>query len=827
MDYKYSIDSLKIRMLPNNKIIIINGWAFSIHHDAFDYQVKINGTVYPFELVHLVRRDVQNKYSDNLPDLKSGFRIIVNLDDITAIEEIELGVVNNGYTLLKKIINKDIEKYKDYSTIEYAIDAYTKNHNNSERFIVSGWAHSLVGNNPLTFKVLDEQEKEVDFILNYHNREDLLKLKIVSENEKYSGFSVEFSGKENHKYHLKIISDNEEVSIDLDKILINKFTKLKYMIKAYVDAMTVDNLKKGAVYFKKYGLKRFIRRFLQGPGGGHVSYHQWFENHKVSIQELEKQKNTSFEYSPKISVIVPTYNTPIKFLREMINSVIEQSYSNWELCIADGSEGNKEVESELEKYAKKDKRIKYVILDKNYGIAGNTNGALKLATGEYVGLFDHDDLLTPDALFEVVQALQDKKHDIVYTDEDKVNSDTTEFMDPNFKPDFSPDLFCSHNYITHFFVVKREIIQGVGGFRPEFDGSQDYDVMFRCIENSKSIYHIPKILYHWRMHAASTAENPESKMYCYEAGKKAIEEHYKRVGIKARVEMMKLWGMYHTIYETPGNPLVSIIIPNKDQKDILERCIKSLFEKNKYQNFEIIIVENNSTTTEIFDYYAQLEKEYNNIKVVTWDGEFNYSAINNFGVTFAKGDYLLLLNNDTEVISENAISELLGCCMREDVGIVGAKLLYEDNTVQHAGVVIGFGGFAGHVFTGIHKDDYGYMVRAQINCNYSAVTAACMMIDRQCFDAVGGLTEEFKVGLNDIDFCLKVRQLGKLVVYNAHSLWYHYESKSRGYENTPEKLKRFEGEVKLFQSRWKDILVAGDPYYNKNFVIELGPFMLG
>lgn len=290
---------------------------------------------------------------------------------------------------------------------------------------------------------------------------------------------------------------------------------------------------------------------------------------------------------------------------------------------------------------------------------------------------------------------------------------------------------------------------------------------------------------------------------------------------------MPLWGMYHVIYETTGNPLVSVIIPNKDHTQDLDTCIRSLFEKSSYRNIEIIIVENNSEEAKTFSYYEEIQKKYENVKVVKWENEFNYAAINNFGVTFAKGDYYLFLNNDTEVINETAVSELLGCCMREDVGIVGAKLLYEDDTVQHAGIVLGFGGFAGHVFTGLDKDDYGYMVRPRINCNYSAVTAACMMVDRKAFEEVGGFREEFKVGLNDVDFCLKVRETGKLVVYNAHSLWHHYESKSRGYEDTPEKIRRFEGEIALFQKYWGDLLKKGDPYYNKNFPIEYGPFRLG
>ena len=558
-----------------------------------------------------------------------------------------------------------------------------------------------------------------------------------------------------------------------------------------------------------------------------IPYGDWLENHKVTPEELERQRTHKFEYSPKISLIVPTYQTPIKYLREMMDSVVNQSYSNWELCIAEGSGDNKKLVAVIEEYSKIEPRIKYKVLDKNYGIAGNSNEALSLATGEYIALFDHDDLLTPDALFEVVQSLQETKYDIIYTDEDKVNSDLTDYKDPNFKPDWSPELFCSHNYITHLFVVKKSIIDQVGVFNEEFEGSQDYDLMFRCLEKAKEIKHIPRILYHWRVHDNSVAGDPESKMYAYDAGKRAIEAHYQRTGVKATVEPMELWGMYHTVYSTEDNPLVSIIIPNKDHIGELKVCLNSLFKRNTYKNFEVIVVENNSESQETFDYYKKIQERYENVKVVVWQDEFNYAAINNFGVKHAAGDYLLFLNNDTKVISPTAVSELLGCCMQEGVGVVGAKLLYKDNTVQHVGVVIGFGGFAGHVSLGIHKDSFGYMIRARINGNYSAVTAACMMVKRSVFEEVDGFTEDFKVAVNDVDFCLKVRKTGNRVVFNAHSLWYHYESKSRGYETTPEKKQRFESEVALFRERWPEILRDGDPYYNRNFPVELAPHQLG
>lgn len=572
------------------------------------------------------------------------------------------------------------------------------------------------------------------------------------------------------------------------------------------------------------GLREYIVMRVNTAG---KPYKVWFEEQRLSEGELTRQRETVFEREPKISIIVPAYRTPARYLREMIDSVRKQSYQNWELCIADGSEDDETVREELERYSQMDSRIKYKILERNLGIAGNTNVALELVSGEYTGLFDHDDILAPNALYEIVKALQEEEYDILYTDEDKITDDTKEHIDPNFKPDFSMDLFRSHNYITHFFVAKTEIINKIGGFRSEYDGSQDYDLMFRCIENSNKIKHIPMILYHWRIHMNSVAGDPSSKMYAYEAGKKAIEDHLERIGIDAAVEHLGLWGMYHVKYTVHEEPLVSIIIPNKDHVKDLDLCIRSLFEKSAYQNFEIIIVENNSNEEETFAYYDELKGRHDNIRVISWEKGFNYAAINNYAVQYAKGNYLLFLNNDTELIAPESIEEMLGCCMREEVGAVGAKLLYADDTVQHAGVVVGFGNYAGHVNTGIGRDDYGYMVRARINCNYSAVTAACMMTKKSLFHQVGGFDEQFVVACNDVDYCLKLRELDKLVVFNAFSEWYHYESKSRGYEDTAEKKQRFQAEIGIFQKKWQKILDEGDPFYNKNFPVTRAPFTLG
>lgn len=824
MKIKYRIDRIDIREVDSIRYIAITGWAFSTTGGTINYSLQVNKQDMPVIFSETIRPDILHEYEKYHPRMKCGFRVYVDISEVSNITSIDLFATIDGETKrLFKADSNQVAALLNHESIVYAIDY--KHLENDGNTSIQGWAYSLLGDKELEFVVIDSKGNEVESTTRAYNREDLYKLKMVPVEQKYCGFRTSFRAIENENYFIKVTNQKETVIIDLAKELKGRsfFQKIMYLFRL----MNWKNIKRGLKYLRRNGISGFLKRVRKGPSHDKIHYDTWFNANKVTDEQLKKQRTVEFKYQPKISVIVPTYNTPKKFLHEMIDSVLNQSYGNFELCIADGSQGNTEVQTILEEYHQKDSRVIYKVLNDNFGIAGNTNEALAMATGEYVGLFDHDDLLTPDALYEIVKSLQDVKYDILYTDEDKVNSDGTEFDDPNLKPDFSLDLLRSHNYITHFFVVKTDIINGVGGFRSEFDGAQDYDVMFRCIEQAETIYHIPKVLYHWRMHANSTAENPESKMYCYEAGQKAISEHYKRVGVDATVEIMDLWGMYHTTYATPGNPLVSIIIPNKDEKETLKTCIESLYKKNAYQNFEIIIVENNSESTEIFEYYKDLEKKHTNIKVVYWDNDFNYSAINNYGVSFAKGEYLLFLNNDTEVIAKTAVSELLGCCMREEVGIVGAKLLYEDNTVQHAGIVLGFGGFAGHIFTGIGRDDVGFMVRARINGNYSAVTAACMMVDKKVFDEVGGFDESFKVGLNDVDFCLKVRQINKLVVFNAFSLWYHYESKSRGYEDTAEKIRRLEGEIKHFQDKWGDVLRKGDPYYNKNFKIEHGPFILG
>lgn len=545
------------------------------------------------------------------------------------------------------------------------------------------------------------------------------------------------------------------------------------------------------------------------------NYKIWIKNNEPDDKEIEEQRNYKFEYEPKISIIVPMYNTKEKYLKELIDSIINQTYKNWELCLSDGSDEKKDY---VERLVNVDERIKYKFLNANKGISENSNEALKLATGDYIALLDHDDILPAFSLFEVVKTINtDKEAEFIYTDEDKLLEEKENRMGPHFKQDYAPDTFMSYNYICHFSIFKKNLMERIGGFRKEFDGSQDYDIIFRATEQANRIIHIPKILYHWRINENSVALSAEAKPYAYEAAKKAIKAHLNRIGLNANVEDTRIIGLYKVNYEIVGTPKVSIIILNKDHKKDLKRCIDSILEKTTYENYEIIIVENNSKTKEIFKYYKELEKN-EKIEIVEYKEQgFNYSILNNFGVKNATGDYIVLLNNDTEIITKDWIETMVGNCQRKDVGIVGAKLLYENDTVQHVGVVLGLTGVAGHVNLGIGADEIGYMGRNIITQNYSAVTGAMLMISKEDYEKIGGLDEEFPVAYNDVDLCLKIRKLGKVVVMNPFVEAYHYESKTRGYEITEEKKRRLEEDTKRLKNKWKDVFEKEDPYFNINF----------
>lgn len=582
--------------------------------------------------------------------------------------------------------------------------------------------------------------------------------------------------------------------------------------------ITPYRIKKGILYLRHYGVKEFCIRLKERMHAETMDYKTWYESHKPTEEQLEAQREMRFPFQPLVSIVVPVYRTPEKYLRQMLVSVLCQTYKNWELCIANADPENEIVSSVLTEFSQMDARIRIVEIPQNEGIAQNTNEAMKLAAGEYIGFLDHDDLLAPDALYEVVKKLnEDQSYEVIYSDEDKVTEDLTEHFQPHIKPEFNLDLLRSNNYICHFCVIRKALIDQVGGLRKEYDGAQDYDFILRCVERAKGITRIPRILYHWRMHEKSTADNPISKRYAFEAGKHAIEAHLERCKETAEVEERKDLGFYRVKYPVLGEPFVSIIIPNKDHVEDLEKCLHSI-TCNPYENYEIIIVENNSTEPETFVFYEKMKSE--RLKVVTWDGSFNYSAINQFGVSHAKGEYLLFLNNDVEAMNSDWIVELLGNCQRKNVGAVGAKLFFPDNRIQHAGIVAGIGGVAANMFAGIPGEYTGYMHKASLQQNYSAVTAACMMVKREVYEEVGGFTEELAVAFNDVDLCLKIREKGYLIVYNPEVQLYHYESKTRGPEDTKEKLIRFQREIDYMKQRWSDILQQGDPMYSPNFSLK-------
>ena len=552
-------------------------------------------------------------------------------------------------------------------------------------------------------------------------------------------------------------------------------------------------------------------------------YRRWIARHEPNAAQLEKQRSYRFPSAPKISVVVPVYNPPAEYLEAMVKSVRAQTYSNWELCLADASP-LEHVKPILQRFATQDSRIKIRFLEANLGIAGNSNAALALATGDFVALLDHDDTLAPFAIHGMVSAiLANPSAEFFYSDEDKLDT-SGERVEPNFKPDWSPETLLSRNYICHLLVLKRSLVERIGGFRPGFDGAQDYDLVLRAGEVAKQIVHVPQVLYHWRMHAASTALNKGSKNYAYDNGKKAIAEHLARVGVEASVHDGPSLGMYHVIYRLKTQPLVSVIIPNKDHPEMLARCVDSL-AKASYANYELIVVENGSTQPATRDYYGVLQRDPR-VRVLEWTKPFNYAAVNNFAAHAAKGELLLFLNNDIESINPDWLEELVKRAVQPGVGAVGAKLYYADDTIQHAGLVIGLGGVAGHSHLNYPRRAPGHMQRLQYAQNVAAVTGACLLMPKSVFDEIGGFDEGFVLAFNDVDLCLQVLAKGYRIVWTPDAELYHLESKTRGPEDTEEKQKRFKREIDLFHLKWGEFLKAGDPYYSRHFRLDRPDFAL-
>lgn len=567
----------------------------------------------------------------------------------------------------------------------------------------------------------------------------------------------------------------------------------KMNVKQISERLNKENVKKGFEYIRRNGVSRFwtLAKAKAFPAG--KSYKEWYEEHCPTKEELMRQREVEFSVQPLISIVVPTYQTPIPFLKDMIDSVRKQSYEKWELCIADGSLNGDEndtkvirVREELNRYSMEDKRIKVVYLEENQGIAENTNQALALATGEYIGLFDHDDMLTPDALYEIVKAINDYDYDVLYTDEDKISEDSHDYKKPVFKPDYSPELLCANNYITHFFVAKKSIVDRLGGFRKEYDGSQDYDFIFRCVELAKKVGHVSKVLYHWRMHGGSVAGDPTSKMYAYDAGKKAIQSHYERVGIQANVEHMERLGLYHTEYKMIKQPLISVIIYGEDDEK-KKRC-SEWFKRKDYSNLEILA----SAGINVEEINALAEK--------------------------ARGSYLFFVSENLESVERDALQQMAGVLQIQNVGAVSGKVIGRKHTVEDVGVVFRINGDLCKANYGIGDCDYGDMFRAKVMSNYSILSLNCFMTHKNTFEELGRFNKHFSLSFAAADYCLKLRMHGKRCVMQASTVWESKGSMKTGMINDEER--------ERFYEEWQEVLRMGDSYYNSNYAKQGALYIL-
>jgi O-antigen biosynthesis protein len=580
---------------------------------------------------------------------------------------------------------------------------------------------------------------------------------------------------------------------------------------------------------KRFGLNPFgaTQPFVMPPlPPAHVAqdenYEIWFAANIPRPADLERMRASAavLPYRPTFSVIMPVYRTPDRFLREAIDSVLSQVYPHWELCIADDASPDPYVRSLIEEYAARDERIRFVVRAENGHISRASNSALELATGDFVAFLDHDDRLAPDALYENAVLLNSQSDlDMIYSDEDKIDENGLR-RDAFFKPDWSPDSFLSRMYTCHLGVYRRSIVNDIGGFRPEFDGSQDYDLALRFTERTQRIGHIPRILYSWRMNSGSAAGSATAKPYAAIAGKKAVVEALARRGEAGRVEDVDgSPGHFIVRYAIADSAKVSVIIPTRDHGADVDRCLRSIFTQTTYPNYEVLLIDNGSTERSALDVFTAWQKaEPERLRVIRYDVPFNYSKINNYGVSLSTGTYILLLNNDTEVITPDWMTAMVEQAQRPSIGAVGAKLLYADGTIQHAGVIIGLLGLAGHGHRLSPGDSGGYFAALKTVNNYSALTAACLMVRRAAFDQVGGLDEELTVAFNDVDFCLKLQKAGYYNVFLPHVVLYHLESQSRGPDTSPEKRERMRGEVALMEERWHTSTLA-DPCYNPNLTL--------
>ncbi|MEB3523451.1 glycosyltransferase family 2 protein [Enterococcus faecalis] len=688
---------------------------------------------------------------------------------------------------------------------------------------ITGWALDTITKESPTFTINNENQVSA-YNIQRVLREDVNQI-YQTEPAIEAGFVVTLEGIKQKKvlpFHFQ--SSAHVITVDFP---LNK----KYpVIPGTEDKVTRlwIKAKKGFKYMAKNGISHTIQRAKIEKLRNQASYPNWLARNEVLDIEAMTQEIATFHYQPKISIAMPVYNVEEKWLRLCIDSILNQVYTNWELCMADDASTDPNVKKILTEYQQLDERIRVVFREQNGHISEATNSALAIATGEFVALLDNDDELAINAFYEVVKVLNENPElDLIYSDEDKIDMDGNR-SDPAFKPDWSPDLLLGTNYISHLGVYRRSILEEIGGFLKGYEGSQDYDLVLRFTEKTtkERIKHIPKVLYYWRMLPTSTAVDQGSKGYAFEAGLRAVQDALVRRGINGHATHGAANGLYDVYYDIESEKLVSIIIPTKNGYKDVQRCVSSIIEKTTYQNYEIIMADNGSTDPKMHELYAEFEQQLPvRFFVESIDIPFNFSTINNRAAKKAHGEYLLFLNNDTEVITENWLTLMVSFAQQERIGCVGAKLLYPNNTVQHAGVILGLGGVAGHGHYGYPHGDLGYFGRLAINVNYSAVTAACLLMKKADFDAVGGFEEAFTVAFNDVDLCLKVQALGRDNVWLHEAELYHFESQTRGYDDKGKKKKRFEQEKVMMEEKWGP-LIENDPFYNPNLTRDIPNFSL-
>lgn len=796
--------------MNDDTVYLLNGW---LRPDS-TLHAFVDGKPFPMD-VEVMTGNSDERYGgcETSAVLRFGSEI-ESLNSLKIYAESDL-----GRKLSFEISGRELREKR--GAIRYFIDDYTVNPKEN-LFRLTGWA---VAKEPVEIRVYEASGNRLDGVCERYKRLDTVELFDEYPVEEYNGFNIEIRPVPKGGVRVRLHAGLFETILSYPTSMTGFMAKRAgQLLGKAADALKYNGPE--ALWVKTYNK-------LFNPAMRRVNYSDWIKKHLPSDRVLALQSKEDFAMSPLISIVVPCFRTPEKYLRELVNSVKGQSYGKWELILSDGSGPDSPIRGLLKELEESDERIRVISHKEQKGISENTNAAIAAAGGSWIAFADHDDILVKSALYEAVKLINERGDtEVIYTDEDKIGTGD-QLLQPNMKPDWDPDFLNSVNYICHLLLVKKSTLDGVrftdGDGRtcwldPAYDGAQDHDLLLRLSERTERIAHIPKVLYHWRFFEGSTAADPESKTWAFEAGKRAVQAHYDRLGWPAEVCEGEYPGLYRTIWKWEEKPMVSVIIPNKDHIDDLKKCLHSMAEHVKWPSFEILVIENNSTEESTFTAYSEMEEDPL-IRVIHYEGPFNYSAINNFGAREAKGEYLLLLNNDTEFITD-AMTLMMGYAMRPDVGAVGARLYYGDDTIQHAGAIIGWGGVAGHAFVNQKRGETGYQHRIICQQDMSAVTAACMMVRKEVFDRVGGFTEELAVAFNDIDLCMKIRKEGYLIVYEPYAELYHYESKSRGLENTPEKKSRFGKELTFFRKRWPEILRDGDPYYSPNLSMITQDFSL-